>query len=859
MSAQLKEEAAKVKAASNKDKAFTSMDFLTRAFKKPSAGAAKQGKARLLLEDMIRRTERKLEELKRKSHTQTLSTEEKAEELAEELYHKPGSLLTKEEKAQILIESECREPLPRQRCNRPNINKFRTINGVCNNLANPLQGAAETPFRRLVPPIYEDGISAPLGRYQAQSLPEEGEGEGENSQEDNTGPFIAPKPSARLVSKSIVRDRDQEENPFTHILMQWGQFLDHDMDLGPELEEECEGCEFTEICEPIFVPKDDQVFGVGTPRNGECLPFRRSTIGCPIDPPNSFSPREQINDLTSYIDGSMIYGSSLRVEVAVRDFRNGLLKVGTSVDGRESLPVDTQGIVACPNRMDCFLCGDLRCNEQISLTVMHTLWLRAHNTIARGLRVENPSWGDERLFQEARKIVGALIQKITYIDYLPKVLGQATFDQVIGRFRRYDRRVDASVPNAFATAAYRYGHSLIRPVFDRLNGNYQPINIGPLNLRDAFFNPPQFRISRGTDPILRGLVTVNSRRVDEFLNNVLTTQLFETDSSPGMDLAALNIQRSRDHGLAGYQIWRNFCQRIFNLTSDVENQLTFLRFLRLYGSLDNVELWVGGLAEDRLPDSLLGSTFACIFGLTFANVRDGDRFYFEKPGVFTPAQLKSIRRTTLSRVICDNTGIDQIQRDAFRSDQSRVTCSSIPTLDLAPWRVQTKFVRVNTPTISTLFFVAARPTGSEFMFTSNTQDRRCVSFEYGSSTQIVIFANTYNTGCNRLRSTFSSSSLTPSRGFYSTLSECQRGSVAAFTFNGACANEVKAESENNIVPESPDSNTTLPTIPEFDLAIEESSLDISDDSSHTETKISDTYTDEKKLRAELAKELEKLN
>ena len=83
---------------------------------------------------------------------------------------------------------------------------------------------------------------------------------------------------------------------------------------------------------------------------------------------------------------------------------------------------------------------------------------------------------------------------------------------------------------------------MIRPQFDRLDANYCPLAIGPLNLVNAFFNSTQFRTSLGTDPILRGLVSVNSRRVDEFLNIVLTTQLFQTNISPGIDLASLNIQ-----------------------------------------------------------------------------------------------------------------------------------------------------------------------------------------------------------------------------------------------------------------------------------------------------------------------------
>ena len=710
-----KEEAKKnrVMTQNEKEGKYTSSQLLAKFFKKPSKKAVKIGHAALRYEKMVKTAERKLYENRRKSQASSQSMAAKAESLAQELFHKPGSLLDSKEIAHMWQEAGCLELREPPSCRFPTVNQFRTIDGTCNNLENPLFGASGTDFGRLIPAQYEDGIESLRGQIQQSE---------EARALFDAGPFVPPNPSARHISSTVIRNVSKDEIPFTHILMQWGQFLDHDLDLGPELEEECEGCLVTDICVPIPVADIDADFGVKTPNNASCLPFRRSLPSCPTAPPLSFEAREQVNDLTSFIDASMVYGSNEEVGDAVREFRDGRLRVGPNYPGNQpSLPVDNQEIVACPNRMDCFLCGDVRCNEQFSLTVMHTIWVREHNRCARELGTINSHWDDERLFQECRKIVGALVQKITYVDYLPKVMGPANYDFFVGPYLGYNPDVDPSVPNSFATAAYRYGHSLVRPQFDRLDANFRPLNIGPLNLVDAFFNPDQFRISLGTDPIARGWVNVNSRRMDEFMNSVLTTQLFQTDMSVGMDLASLNIQRGRGHGLPPYPIWRNFCQKIFDRTSLFENTLTLVRFLQVYGSLDTLDLWIGGLAEERLPESLLGATFNCIFGLNFARVRDGDRFYYNNPGVFTPPQLREIQRHSLSKVICDNSdNIRSIQPDAFLSNQSRVSCNQIPGLNFNQFREDVCFyrVRVRPRTFQANIATFSRSVVSNFIFTS---------------------------------------------------------------------------------------------------------------------------------------------
>ena len=822
----------RVETQNEKNGKYTSTQLLAKFFKKPSSQARMQGLARLAYKEIVRRAEQKLFEKKRAKVAKTQGVEAKAESLAEQLFHLPGSMLTAQEVAQAWEAAGGAELGRDISCNFPTVNIFRTIDGTCNNLLKPLLGASGTAFKRLAPPVYEDGISSLRGTLQAQK------------KFPTFSPFLPPNPSARLISETVILNVTQDEIPFTHILMQWGQFLDHDLDLGPELEEECEECKFTEICQPIRVADLDRAFGVGTPNNASCLPFRRSVPVFEPTKPLTFTPEEQLNDITSFIDGSMVYGSRLEQSLPIRAFQGGLLLEGIQFPGKQpSLPIDTKNLVQCPNRMDCFLCGEVRCNEQFSLTIMHTLWFREHNRCARELARINPFWSDEKLYQVCRKIVGALIQKITYVDYLPKVLGYKNYDLFIGPYRGYNPLVDPSVPNAFATAAYRYGHSLVRPFFDRLDKDFNPLPIGPLNLVDAFFSPDQFRTSLGTDPIMRGWVSTNARRMDEFLNSVLTTQLFQTPLSPGLDLASLNLQRGRDHGLSPYLVYRNFCFQKFGISSTFENDLTLVRFLKLYGSLETLDLWIGGLAEERLPGGLLGATFACIFGLTFKGVREGDRFFWLNPGVFTAEQRRSIARDSLSRVICDNSdGIEFIQPDAFLSNQTRVQCSRLGRVDLSLFREEVCYVRtqMRPRSFQALVSIFSRSTQPEFEFLqervpSSEKDMfECMQVQCPTQTvptEIMIFTSdkllprtrlvpnkllpTNDAGFNLpgvyrallTRSAFE----TPGQGLFTSLEQCRGSSEVGlmfeFTETGSPPEFEEAELEALLEGESDDSGT----------------------------------------------------
>ena len=121
------------------------------------------------------------------------------------------------------------------------------------------------------------------------------------------------------------------------------------------------------------------------------------------------------------------------------------------------------------NDKDFTCLGDERVNEAPSLSGLHVVFLRLHNMIARGIRKET-KYSSQEVFLETKKIVGAIIQQVTYGEYLPVLLGKKIRKnlgldlQSRGYWRGYDPNVNPTVKNVIATAALRYGHSQVRTI-----------------------------------------------------------------------------------------------------------------------------------------------------------------------------------------------------------------------------------------------------------------------------------------------------------------------------------------------------------------------------------------------------------
>ena len=281
---------------------------------------------------MVRRAEKNILQ-SQQAVVEASDTEARAEILAEELLHTPGSVLTEEETAVIYEASRCSEFLtePGVDCSDPAVSRYRTANGVCNNLENPLFGSAERVFRRIIPAQYEDGVAQLRGTMQSRKF---------FSKILPYNPFLPPYPSARTISEGIVRDRPDEDEGFAHILMQWGQWMDHDLDESPAFSgSECRsGCAIeTDTCVPVRIASDDPEFSTvfGNPARGPvCHPFARSVPACDPSPPGQMGAREQINALTSWIDGSQVYGSRQELQDRLRDGDKAFLRTGDPIPSK---------------------------------------------------------------------------------------------------------------------------------------------------------------------------------------------------------------------------------------------------------------------------------------------------------------------------------------------------------------------------------------------------------------------------------------------------------------------------------------------------------------------------------------------
>jgi len=589
--------------------------------------------------------------------------------------------------------------------------EVQNLDGSGNNVNNPTWGKAGTPYARVGPAKYTDGISQPFGG-----------------------------PNARQISNRVINDTNVDvfdERRLSQFAWQWGQFLDHTFDLrdgggstatafninfqpGDPLES------FTDTLGVIAVNRSAQAPGTGT---------------------STSNPRQQTNTITSYISAQNVYSSSptrldwlrngpvdgdpTNNQATLMMSSNNYLPAATARGNAATAPnADSDGRLAS-HPQDRRIAGDPRANENMGLTALHTVFAREHNRIV-GLLPSSLSQEDK--FQIARRVVAAEEQYITYQEWLPAM------GVPLPKYTGYKNNVNASIANEFATMSYR-AHSQIHGEFEieaaagqyssaqldqfrseGLEVNVDSTGAGTIAVPAAVSNfNPAIVEQLGAGPMLLSEEEQQYNN-DETIDNQLRSELFQIPSSqdptclngPNVaqcyntvnDLGAIDIQRGRDHGIGTYNQVRSAyglpaissftgitgestdafpsdsgidnpnsiaITKLFNIdgvslpidgtattnaVKAVKHSTLAARLKGLYTTEDKVDAFVGAYSEPHVPGSSLGPTNLAIWEKQFAALRDGDRFFFEDD-LGTLNNIKSTYgidfRTTLGQLIGRNT------------------------------------------------------------------------------------------------------------------------------------------------------------------------------------------------------------
>ena len=513
----------------------------------------------------------------------------------------------------------------------------RTFDGSNNNIENPSWGAAHTQLLRKTTVDYADGISSPAGQNRY------------NPREISNLLFEQPE---MLNDKLNLSD----------YIWAFGQFIDHDISLVESFDVSTN----PEESASIIVPSNDQYF---QPNSFIHMMRSKASDGTGTDAEN---PRQHDNAISSFLDASMVYGSSQEVADFLRLFEDGKLKTSdgnnlpwNTIDGQFNSSVD-------PNAPEMetggfsskfYVAGDVRANENPLLLSLHTLFVREHNLICDELVASDTGLSDEGLYQLARKIVSGKLQSIVYNEWLP------TLNIQLPNYTGYSPQVVPAITNVFSGAAFRLGHTLINSNIIRMQNNGDLVPTGNIALKDAFFNPLSIQLGGGIESYVKGMATQVQQDFDCKVVGDVRNFLFGDPSAGGLDLAAININRGRERGLPDYNTVReNFglpkISSFFELCSD---PVIVVQLAEIYGTVEDIDPWVGMLAENHLNDALFGELVMKILEDQFRNLRDGDRFYFDNDDAISEAWKTNIRSSTLRSIIMRNTDIELMQENVFRA------------------------------------------------------------------------------------------------------------------------------------------------------------------------------------------------
>ena len=341
-------------------------------------------------------------------------------------------------------------------------------------------------------------------------------------------------------------------------------------------------------------------------------------------------------------------------------------------------------------------------------------------------------WNGEKIWQAAKFTTEMQYQHFVFEGFVRKI------NPAVNVFSGYNTTVDPAIMAEFANVVYRFGHSMLTDTVDRINTTTGETK--QIGLIQAFLNPLEFIASGANEheaagAIVNGMVHQRGNAIDEFVTESLQSNLLGLP----LDLAALNIARGRDTGtpslnaaremffrdtglsiLMPYKSWADFEQSMKNPESLVnfvaaygthstitaattldgkraaaqalvdqnasgDNTNGAVDFINASGAfaggklggLNDVDFWIGGLAEATQPfGSMLGSTFDYVFVTQMLALQNNDRFYYLSRTLGLNVLLQ-LEQGSMAELFMRNTSAKHLPGDVFSTPDFTFEMSAV--------------------------------------------------------------------------------------------------------------------------------------------------------------------------------------
>jgi hypothetical protein len=366
-------------------------------------------------------------------------------------------------------------------------------------------------------------------------------------------------------------------------------------------------------------------------------------------------------------DGSQLYGRTAEIASKIRAHEDGKLAIGA--DGL--LPLDLQ------EGLDL---RDVYGNHWIGLEILNTVFSLEHNAICDRLKAEYPTWGDDQLYDRARLVNSALMAKIHTLDWTPAILPHPTTVRAM-HAQWWGLQSEA--------VAKRFGRLTKNELISGIPGSALNHHDVPFSLTEEFVSvyrlhpllPDEFTFrSAGDDAIVAehefpelNALHARTRLGEVTLPNALYSlgvanpgavtlhnyprflQHLDRPDGDVMDLAAVDILRSRERGVPRYNDFRELFHRsrVRSFEEMTPNREWQEQLRAVYGDVDEVDLMVGLYAEELPKGFGFSDTAFRVFILMASRRLNSDRFFTTdfRPEVYTAAGMQWVADNSFRTVL----------------------------------------------------------------------------------------------------------------------------------------------------------------------------------------------------------------